>query len=132
LNEPVVFVEGSTNSSRRQIPPHIQYYSRIDAHELQPLLESASLVVCRSGYSSLMDLVLMKKPAVLIPTPGQTEQEYLARTLFREGIYYTSPQKGFSLLNALSFASSFPFNALEVSGGHEEFKPVIAEWLESL
>ena len=79
-----------------------------------------------------MDLVLMKKPAVLIPTPGQTEQEYLARTLLEEGVCYSGPQEGFSLAEALSSATSFPFKTLEVSGGHEAFKPVLAEWLESL
>jgi len=47
--------------------------------ELLNLLEMSDLVVCRSGYSTLMDLVYLRKNMLLIPTPGQTEQEYLAR-----------------------------------------------------
>jgi uncharacterized protein (TIGR00661 family) len=47
--------------------------------ELKDLVVNAKTVICRSGYSTLMDLCLLnKKKMILIPTPGQTEQEYLA------------------------------------------------------
>jgi predicted glycosyltransferase len=47
--------------------------------ELKDLVVNAQTVICRSGYSTLMDLCLLnKKKMILIPTPGQTEQEYLA------------------------------------------------------
>jgi predicted glycosyltransferase len=52
-----------------------------DSAELQEIITSSKKVVCRSGYSSVMDLALMKSPAYFIPTPGQTEQEYLANYL---------------------------------------------------
>jgi UDP:flavonoid glycosyltransferase YjiC (YdhE family) len=39
---------------------------------------SAETIISRNGYSTLMDLQFLKKKAVLIPTPGQLEQEYLA------------------------------------------------------
>ncbi len=48
------------------------------AGELKYLLQHAKAIVCRSGYSTLMDLVYLNKTALLIPTPGQSEQEYLA------------------------------------------------------
>ena len=41
-------------------------------------ISNAQHIVCRSGYSSLMDLIRLKRTALFIPTPGQTEQEYLA------------------------------------------------------
>lgn len=41
-------------------------------------ISNAKHIVCRSGYSSLMDLIRLKRTALFIPTPGQTEQEYLA------------------------------------------------------
>ncbi len=48
--------------------------------ELHHLIVNATTVICRSGYSTLMDLQLLgKKKLILIPTPGQSEQEYLAR-----------------------------------------------------
>jgi hypothetical protein len=47
--------------------------------ELSAAITRSKTIVCRSGYSTLMDLDLLgKKELVLIPTPGQTEQEYLA------------------------------------------------------
>jgi len=47
--------------------------------ELKELIVNAGTVICRSGYSTLMDLHLLdKKKLILIPTPGQREQEYLA------------------------------------------------------
>lgn len=47
--------------------------------ELKKLILCAETIICRSGYSTLMDLHLLnKKKIILIPTPGQTEQEYLA------------------------------------------------------
>lgn len=62
----------------KELPQHIQYYTHLDARLLLPVLQRAALVVCRSGYSTVMDLAVLGKKALLIPTPGQTEQEYLA------------------------------------------------------
>lgn len=47
--------------------------------DLQSEIENHSIIISRSGYSSIMDYILLNKNAVLIPTPGQTEQEYLAQ-----------------------------------------------------
>lgn len=41
-------------------------------------LKQATMVICRSGYSTLMDLAWFNKKALVIATPGQPEQEYLA------------------------------------------------------
>jgi uncharacterized protein (TIGR00661 family) len=51
----------------------------LSAQELNEVMEQSELVISRSGYSTIMDLSRLGKKAVLIPTPGQTEQEYLAR-----------------------------------------------------
>ncbi len=48
-------------------------------------ISSAQHIVCRSGYSSLMDLIRLKRTALFIPTPGQTEQEYLAEESMKWG-----------------------------------------------
>jgi len=52
--------------------------NQASGEELKSLLESSEFVVCRSGYTSIMELASINKRAVLIPTPGQPEQEYLA------------------------------------------------------
>jgi uncharacterized protein (TIGR00661 family) len=48
------------------------------SEELEHLLNTSKYVICRSGYSSIMDLVSLGKQALLIPTKHQSEQEYLA------------------------------------------------------
>jgi UDP-N-acetylglucosamine:LPS N-acetylglucosamine transferase len=47
--------------------------------ELARALQGAELIVARSGYSTIMDLAALNLKALLVPTPGQTEQEYLAK-----------------------------------------------------
>lgn len=49
-----------------------------DKATLETILSNSKMVVSRSGYSTLMDLYRMKRPAFLYPTSGQTEQQYLA------------------------------------------------------
>ncbi|MBS1689987.1 MAG: hypothetical protein JSS96_14755, partial [Bacteroidetes bacterium] len=78
----VHFVEGSNEAvPPKDIPEHVRYHKQLNRTELLPLLSKAGMVICRSGYSTLMDLLRLKQKAILIPTPGQTEQEYLGRYL---------------------------------------------------
>ncbi|MFM1932561.1 MAG: hypothetical protein RL226_1864 [Bacteroidota bacterium] len=72
------------------------------AQELCNLLKGAQTLVCRSGYSSLMDLAVLGKRAILVPTPGQPEQTYLAR-LWHETFGY-----GMMTQSELENASSLP------------------------
>ncbi len=127
LQQPVVFVEGSANAARENVPAHIRHIPLAGADELQTLLEDAELVVCRSGYSTLMDLALLRKKAALIPTPGQAEQEYLAAL----GYWPAFAQKGFSLHAAISAARDAPPPPF-ANDGHELLLPVLQVWLEYL
>jgi hypothetical protein len=64
----------------------LRIYSHLPSKDLRQAILSSKLVLCRSGYSTLMDLQALQAKAVLIPTPGQTEQEYLARDLFKRRV----------------------------------------------
>lgn len=76
----VVFVRGSNAIAARPFPETVRVVNFADASRLSQLIADAGTIVCRSGYSSLMDLHhLRKKQLLLIPTPGQPEQEYLAQ-----------------------------------------------------
>ena len=55
--------------------------SHLGGQDLQAAIQEANTVVCRAGYTSIMELVALNAKAVLVPTPGQTEQEYLAGRL---------------------------------------------------
>ena len=60
-------------------------YDYADTALLSRLLSGCRYVVARSGYSTLMDVRRFGKPAILVPTPGQTEQAYLARRAQLQG-----------------------------------------------
>lgn len=49
--------------------------------ELQELINSSSYIVSRAGYTTIMEMLVLKKNAILIPTPNQFEQEYLAKNI---------------------------------------------------
>ncbi len=61
-----------------RLESHMECRKLMGSAELNHTLCAARVVVCRSGYSSLMDLSVLGKPAILIPTSNQPEQEYLA------------------------------------------------------
>lgn len=64
---------------------NISIISKPSDEEFQFSLKNSSLIIMRSGYSSVMDLMRLGKRALLIPTPGQTEQEYLGDYLQKFG-----------------------------------------------
>ena len=63
----------------------IETFDFTDTATLSGLLTAARFVIARPGYSTLMDLRALGKKAILIPTPGQTEQEYLAQRAQLQG-----------------------------------------------
>ncbi len=69
--------------------------------QLQETLPSAGVIIARSGYSTVMDMKALKQKPIFIPTPGQTEQEYLAHRLKERGVAYFMKQNEFRLSYAL-------------------------------
>jgi UDP-N-acetylglucosamine:LPS N-acetylglucosamine transferase len=79
---------------------------------LQQLIESSGIVICRSGYSSIMDLAQLGKKAIFIPTPGQSEQVYLADYFMTQKICFSQAQDKFELAFALQQSKHYKgFNA---------------------
>lgn len=64
-----------------KLSDNVTVYSNASNEQLYTSIKNAEVVICRSGYSSLMDLAVFKSKAIIIPTRGQTEQEYLAKIL---------------------------------------------------
>ena len=100
------------------------------AVEFNLALEQSEIVISRSGYTTIMDLVKLNKRAILIPTPGQTEQEYLAKYLLQKKIFYSTKQEKFSLKEALEKSSSFSYTNPHISC--DDYKNVINEFVGSL
>ena len=113
LTEPMVLVRGlpATSASIVTENVHLMVYNHLPAAELAPLILSSEWIICRSGYSSLMDLMALGKKAILIPTPGQTEQEYLAKQLNQVGMAFSMAQSRFSLSESIAQAKKLSADA---------------------
>ena len=92
----------------------IQFYNHLSSSQLNEELQKASIVIARSGYSTVMDIAAMGQKSILIPTFGQTEQEYLAHYLAEKKMAPFVSQKDFSLSNALALAHSFQYKSSSV------------------
>jgi UDP-N-acetylglucosamine transferase subunit ALG13 len=113
-------------------PTHVEIIHHLTATQLQKAMAGAKLVVCRSGYTTLMDLIRLQKKAVLIPTPGQTEQEYLARHLQRLKVFPFLSQKDFQLNKALELAIDFPFLNPFAADDFEQYPAAIDDLLAEI
>lgn len=94
----VVLVQGKIDDT--QTEKHIdgvKVYNYLLSTELANEINKAALVICRSGYSSIMDLSALEKKAFFIPTTYQSEQEYLAAYLEKNKMVPFSNQKAFNL-----------------------------------
>ncbi len=78
---PVVFFRGLPGNNNMQKTGTYTWFDHAPDELMAYCIEKSDLVICRSGYSSIMDLRIFGKKALFIPTPGQTEQEYLAHLL---------------------------------------------------
>lgn len=86
---------------------NIHYVSHADDDLFSSLIQSANVIVSRPGYSTIMDLSVFGKKAIFIPTPGQTEQEYLAGLMKQKGYCFAEKQQTFDLKSALSLNKEY-------------------------
>ena len=129
----VIFVAGSESAAAPVfIPLHITYHKRLTGEALAPLIQNAAMVICRSGYSTIMDLAALQKKAILIPTPGQTEQGYLGRLMQERGLFYTAAQNGFKLQHALNEASKISPQSFIHASHYSAYKPLLNNWINNL
>ena len=94
---PVLLVQGLMAEKQKQKNfGSIKIVNFMQRKELQTALNESDIVISRSGYTTVMDLSVLEKKAFFIPTPGQFEQEYLAKTLQAKGIAPSCSQKDFA------------------------------------
>ncbi|WP_333694258.1 glycosyltransferase [Flavobacterium sp.] len=96
----VVFVCGVIEPEQKleQID-HITFYNFMTSAQLEQTFNESELVLCRSGYTTVMDLAKLGKKCFFIPTPGQFEQEYLAKKYKRDGLIPYAKQEKFVIEN---------------------------------
>ncbi len=98
----IVFIKGKIEPEQTvEIKKHITFYNYMNTQELETAFNESEFVLCRSGYTTVMDLAQLEKKAFFIPTPGQYEQEYLAKKLKKEGLIPYCKQDKFKLKKLL-------------------------------
>lgn len=103
-----MIVRGTTvedNQSKGTFPSHLSFINVSYGNDLKSLIQQSHVVLCRSGYSSLMDLERLDRGAILIPTPGQPEQEYLG--------VFNSKKDGFLMIEESKMDESTILHAID-------------------
>jgi len=110
--------------------PGVEVYNHVAAEALNRLICAAEYVISRSGYTTVMDLLKLHKKAILIPTPGQAEQEYLASRLHHRRLAFCMTQSAFSLPHAMEAAKQFPYRA--VNSAMEAYESHVQHFVATL
>jgi UDP-N-acetylglucosamine transferase subunit ALG13 len=128
---PVFIIRGlpESNKTLTTSNKNLQYRNHLAAAELSLILQQSEMIIARSGYSTVMDLLALQKKAILIPTPGQTEQEYLAKKLSKERLFFSVSQHEFNFKKNLEAVASFQFQNETFSSA---LKEVIEKWKDSI
>ncbi|MCX6212172.1 MAG: glycosyltransferase [Bacteroidetes bacterium] len=115
LNIPFVVIAGrpSKDEPNKIIEENknAKLYAHLAAPELVMEIKRAEFIICRGGYTTLMELIPFGKKLIFIPTPGQTEQMYLGKLWEEKNWALCYAQEYFNLGIALKEASSFNFQA---------------------
>jgi len=90
------------------IDGHIWVKSHMDTINIAKAIINSNLIISRPGHSTLMDLSSLGKRAVFVPTPGQGEQEYLARHHYQKGNYFYMEQRKFNITQAIKESGKYP------------------------
>lgn len=114
--------------------PQCMIHTYATTQEKEDLMNRARCIVCRSGYTSMMELAeLRKDQALFIPTPGQTEQEYLSWYYESQGWFPSSSQYSVDLARDLPrIGSCTGFPSMPGTGENVEklYDEVLAGYLE--
>ncbi len=109
-NSQILWVRG-TNEENLNLKTHfknIEIHNLLISEELEIKINQSKIILSRSGYSSLMDWAALGiSQIILIPTPGQTEQEYLATYFSNQRFCFSAAQSHFRLAHALSQVANF-------------------------
>jgi len=106
----VLFIKGKIELEQTVVQKNqFTFYNYMNSKQLEIAFNESNTILCRSGYTTIMDLAYLNKKAFLIPTPGQYEQEYLAKKFKAEGIAPSCKQEKFKLskLNKVALHRGF-------------------------
>ena len=129
-----VVLLGSPDAGAAAADPGVSVFSYVDTEEKIALFNRAKCIVCRSGYTTMMELAEMgKRRALLVPTPGQTEQEYLSEYYRDRGWFFSQEQGRLSLARDIAAAEGYRgFPAMPGTEGNVRrlYEEVLAGYVE--
>jgi len=109
LNLPAIIIGGKPESDHIAVTEsNLTISPYLASSGLQSVISASSLVICRSGYSSVMDLQALGAKALFVPTPGQTEQIYLAKLHQEAGTALWRTQEELNLKADIPEALKYP------------------------
>jgi uncharacterized protein (TIGR00661 family) len=108
LEGKIVIAGGNPDSAATSFGDRIQYYSFLRAQQQENIMNRAKFIITRPGYTTIMELAeLNKKRALFLPTPGQSEQEYLADYYEGKGYFHHVSQYRLKLAKAIEASEEF-------------------------
>ena len=115
FNGKTLLVRGKPGSNEElTVPENITVKNHLPGNELEEAILQSEYIICRSGYTTVMELISLQKKSILIPTPGQTEQEYLADWLQEKQFCIRMAQSDFTWDAAIEKAKTFPYQMLSL------------------
>lgn len=130
FKEKVLLVRGLPGNTELLPVNDLEIKNHLNAKELEKVIHESEYIISRSGYTTVMDICKLPKKSILIPTPGQTEQEYLAIHLQQQGWCLAASQKNFSLQKELQKARNFHYQLPDLE--METYKEVLNEFITAL
>ena len=105
LKGKVVITLGKTEQKDKFNKKNIETYSFLSKEKREDFLNRTKIVISRSGYSTIMDLAVIGAKALMIPTPGQVEQEYLGQYHNKKKTFFSVTQNNINLKRDIEIAS---------------------------
>jgi len=130
INDVFLLVRGLPGEKENTFQaPNCRVFNHLNTNEMEEAIGYSEFIISRCGYTTVMEILSLQKKSILIPTPGQTEQEYLAEHLLKQNWCYTFDQEDdfeFHLQKAKSFKYNLPEMNMHL---HEE---IISGFINSL
>ena len=130
-HEPAIFVRGLPDEIDQKTDfNQVSFYNHLSAKSLHEKVNEADIIISRSGYSTVMDMIPLGKKCVFVATPGQSEQEYLAKYLQGKNLCVAVDQDKFSLRNAIEQVKLM--NAPLIPDTFDSYQSALEELIQQL
>lgn len=118
----------------RKLDKNTLVKSHASRDEMTKLMNRAKFIICRSGYTTMMELAeLGKKHGLFMPTPGQPEQEYLSKYYMDKGWFYSTSQYKLDIVEDIEKTSDykgFPVMSKSADNARRLYRELFAEHLD--